>query len=158
MSRNNVVSAQSVVAAAATRLWLTTPSLAWSFPCVADPEQWGPMFGYCNIERRPAADFEVGGRRYGVFGHDWRIEPPSQWLDGLAEREVEMGLTLDEIARQPYAAAVTASSFISATLPQRWQMRNCTGPSWPGWAQPMNAFREASRCTRPCSSRKSSAR
>ncbi|MGE0135238.1 MAG: ATP-binding protein [Dehalococcoidia bacterium] len=95
------VSAQSVVAAAATRLWLTTPSLAWSFPCVADPEQWGPMFGYCNIERRPAADFEVGGRRYGVFGHDWRIEPPSQWLDGLAEREVEMGLTLDEIARQP---------------------------------------------------------
>jgi hypothetical protein len=33
-----------------------------------------------NFARVPAADFEVGGRRYGVFAHEWRIDPPADWL------------------------------------------------------------------------------
>jgi hypothetical protein len=37
--------------------------------------------------RARAADFEVGGRRYGVFAHDWRVEGPLEWITrkGLLE-------------------------------------------------------------------------
>jgi len=37
--------------------------------------------------RAPAADFTVGGRRYGVYAHDWRAMPPQAWLELLAARE-----------------------------------------------------------------------
>jgi hypothetical protein len=30
----------------------------------------------------PEADFEVDGRRSGVFAHDWRIETPADWMMG----------------------------------------------------------------------------
>jgi hypothetical protein len=32
------------------------------------------------------ADFEIDGRRYGVFAHDWRVEPAHEWLRLKAER------------------------------------------------------------------------
>jgi hypothetical protein len=33
------------------------------------------------------ADFDVGGRHYAVFAHDWRIQPPLAWIEhrGLLE-------------------------------------------------------------------------
>jgi hypothetical protein len=40
------------------------------------------------LMRLPECDFEVGGRRYGVYGHDWRAMPPMAWLGLLAEREI----------------------------------------------------------------------
>jgi hypothetical protein len=46
------------------------------------------MFAYADLHRLPAADYEVDGRRYGVFGHDWRVVPPTAWLDLLGEREI----------------------------------------------------------------------
>lgn len=61
-------------------LWMMHPKLAWSFIAMADPEFWEPHFAEVNIPRSPEADFEVGGRRYGAFAHDWRIEPMSIWL------------------------------------------------------------------------------
>jgi hypothetical protein len=78
----------------AARHYLTTPGLAFSFfPC-ADPDFWAPIFTYTDFARIPAADFEVGGRRYGMFGHDWRVVPPIAWLDLLGERE--MGATVQQ--------------------------------------------------------------
>lgn len=76
------------VAATATRRWTTTPGLRWAFPCVADPDFWEGMFAYLSLCRVVEADFTVGGRRYGVFAHDWAAEPPQAWLDTLAEREL----------------------------------------------------------------------
>ncbi|MEW5959649.1 MAG: ATP-binding protein, partial [Chloroflexota bacterium] len=34
--------------------------------------------------------FTVGGRRYGVYGHDWRTVPPLAWLELLAQRETSL--------------------------------------------------------------------
>jgi hypothetical protein len=66
---------------------LTTSGLSFSFfPC-ADPEFWEPVFNYMGMERLPAADFEVGGHRYGVYGQDWRAVPPAVWLSRMAEQE-----------------------------------------------------------------------
>lgn len=91
-----VSAVQSVIFLAAVRHYLTAPRLAFSlFPC-ADPDFWLPVFTYADLERLPAADFEIDGRRYGVFGHDWRVRPPLAWLELLGERE-----TADTIAVQP---------------------------------------------------------
>src|SRR5581483_10647662 len=46
------------------------------------------MFTHVDLPRLPEADFEVGGRHYGVFGHDWRVRPPMSWLSLLGEREM----------------------------------------------------------------------
>ncbi len=72
--------------------YLTTPGLAFTFfPC-ADPDFWAEVFAYADLARLRPADFEVGGRRYGMYGHDWRTAPPVAWMALLAEREIASGL------------------------------------------------------------------
>jgi hypothetical protein len=86
---------QMLIFVTAARHYLMTPGLAFSFfPC-ADPDFWAPMFAYTDFARIPDADYEVGGRRYGVFGHDWRVVPPIAWLDLLGERE--MGASVQQV-------------------------------------------------------------
>ncbi|GIW09434.1 MAG: hypothetical protein KatS3mg061_0491 [Dehalococcoidia bacterium] len=64
--------------------WVTTPRLAWT---VADPDYWQSFFVYINLLRAPEADFVVGGRRFGVYVHDWWAEPPSVWQELMEGRE-----------------------------------------------------------------------
>ena len=73
------------VAASCSQNW-TSPRLAWCFMAVADPDLMEPLFTELHIWRAREADFEVGGRRYGVFAHDWRVENAEQWLRLKAER------------------------------------------------------------------------
>jgi len=89
MSRNGYQDLAAVTLAAAlggTR-WLTTPGLAWTILLVADPEFWEPNCSVIGFPRATQADFEVGGKRYGAFAHDWRLEPPLAWIEhkGLIE-------------------------------------------------------------------------
>ena len=63
------------------------PGLAYTFLPCADPELWTQVFAYADLARLPALDFEMDGRRYGVYGHDWRAVPPLAWLEVLAGRE-----------------------------------------------------------------------
>jgi RecA/RadA recombinase len=79
---------QSLVLVNVVRHYLSTAGLAFTFVSMADPDFYAPGFAYANIPRLPGADFVVGGRRYGVFGSDWRALPPLAWLTLLAEREV----------------------------------------------------------------------
>ena len=70
--------------------YLVTPSLAYTFLPVANPEFWRIPFEYADLERLPEADFSVGDSRYGVYGHDWRETPVISWLQMLADRELNM--------------------------------------------------------------------
>jgi hypothetical protein len=79
---------QSLIFVHMVRHYLTTPGLAFTFLPCAEPDFWSPMFAYADLMRLPECDFEVGGRRYGVYGHDWRAMPPMAWLGLLAEREI----------------------------------------------------------------------
>ena len=45
-----------------------------------------PLFTSLHIWRAADADFEVGGRRYGVFAHDWRAEPIDVWFRSKVDR------------------------------------------------------------------------
>jgi len=84
------------------------------FPC-AYPDFWAPMFAYADLERLPDADFEVGGRCYGVYGHDWRQVPPMAWLDLLAEREIAAtpGKASPPPAREPLVV-LSEADFVAA--------------------------------------------
>ena len=83
----SVSAVQSLLFVLAVRHYLVTPNLGFHFfPC-AQPDAWAPVFAYADLQRLPEADYEFDGRRYGMFGHDWRVRPAAAWLDLLAERE-----------------------------------------------------------------------
>ncbi|MBX3000185.1 MAG: ATP-binding protein [Caldilineaceae bacterium] len=67
--------------------YLTTPGLTYTFLPCADPDFWRDTFFYADLQRIPAADFGMGGRTYGVYGHDWQARPAMAWLTLLGERE-----------------------------------------------------------------------
>jgi hypothetical protein len=81
--------------------YLVTPGLAFTMIPCSDPDFWIPVFAYADLERLPAADFEIEGRRYGMYGHDWRAMPPIAWLALLAERE--LSFTPPAVAPPPIA-------------------------------------------------------
>ena len=84
----SVSASQTVIFIHIARQYLTTSGLAITFfPC-ADARFWAPLCAYINLIRLDEAGFTIDNRAYTVFGHDWRIEPPIQWLGILAEREV----------------------------------------------------------------------
>jgi hypothetical protein len=101
---------QSLVFIQAVHYYLITPGLAYTFfPC-ADADFWAPVLSYADLIRRPEADFEVGGQRYGVYGHDWRAMPPAAWLTLLGDREVG-------IDRQPSVGEPAAGPMIVLSQP-----------------------------------------
>lgn len=65
-----------------------TPKLAYTFFVCANPDFWTAMFAYADLARITEAEFVVGEKSYGVYGHDWRIVSPSAWQELLAQREI----------------------------------------------------------------------
>jgi len=84
----SVSAAQSLLFVNMVRHYLMTSHLAFTFIPCADPDFWAPVLGYVDFQRLPEADFSIGGRDYGVYGHDWRVMPPLAWLTVLDEREI----------------------------------------------------------------------
>lgn len=67
----------------------STGRLAFTFFSCAEPDFWAELFAYADLARIPEADFEVGGRHYGVYGHDWRAMSRMAWQALLAQREID---------------------------------------------------------------------
>ena len=80
---------QNVIAGRLALHYLTTGGLALTLMPFADPGFWDVFCTYTDFHRVPAADFTVGGRTFGVYGHDWRAVPLEAWVTLLAERETE---------------------------------------------------------------------
>jgi hypothetical protein len=60
---------------------ITRDGIAWNFIVHHDPAQYAPLMEAINIARAEAADFKMTGHRYGVFAHDWQLEPPADWIE-----------------------------------------------------------------------------
>ena len=73
--------------------YLGTPNLAWDFLTLAEPEQWDAYFAAADLPRAVGADFWVGGRRFGLFAHDFRQVP----VDALLELVTERALAQDPV-------------------------------------------------------------
>lgn len=105
-SYQEVGAVQSLIFVQAARHYITTPNLAYSFfPC-AVPDFWQGGFAYADLERLPEADFEVEGRRFGSYGHDWRARPVLAWLDLLSQREMQ-SVAVEPSASLPPAPTAT---------------------------------------------------
>jgi hypothetical protein len=105
---------QSLIFINVGRHYLTTPGLAYTFfPC-ADPDSWAPGFAYIDLTRIPEADFQTGGRRYGVYGHDWRTVPTWRWLSILAEREMGTELPAEQAPAREELVVLSESTFAEA--------------------------------------------
>lgn len=64
---------------------------------------------YLNHVRATEAEFEVGGRRYAVYAHDWRAEPILAWLDRMAERELRTDQRVDLLEAEMVAPLLVLS-------------------------------------------------
>ncbi|MDP9352123.1 MAG: ATP-binding protein [Chloroflexota bacterium] len=107
-----VSSALNLTAVNSVTYWMTHPKLAWNFVTVADPDFFEPHFASISIDRRPQADFEVGGRCYGVFAHDWRAEPASVW--GTRESPRSAVWKREQIEPSPPLLVLTHAEFTEA--------------------------------------------
>ncbi len=92
-----------------TMIWLTTPGIAWTFVIPTNGDMWEPVLTYLHFERASASfDTTVGSMRYTLLGHDWRIQPPTEWLDAMGERELlttAPGTPKPRLAAQPILLA-----------------------------------------------------
>ncbi len=79
---------QSLIFINLVQYYRNTAGLAFTFLPCAEPESWAAMFAYADLARLPEADFAVGERHYGVYGHDWRVLSPAAWQELLAQREI----------------------------------------------------------------------
>ncbi|MCB9637059.1 MAG: ATP-binding protein [Sandaracinus sp.] len=95
------------------RTWLGGEPLAWSFLALPGLlEVYEPLMGYLMHER--AVDVSVGATTYTLFGHDWRVIGPREFLDRMAEREV-LGAE-DELPPPPPRPVVLARDDFARAL------------------------------------------
>jgi hypothetical protein len=73
---------------------LQRPNLALGVLTVAEPEPWDAYFAAADIPRVTGADFTIGGRRFGLFAHDFRQVPVDAWLELVTERALAQDFTL----------------------------------------------------------------
>lgn len=105
-----------------------SPRRAWSFAAVADPDYWQPFFAHLNFAYTKEADFTLAGRRFGVFTHDWRIEPASIWSRMVAQRQLAAG------SKMTQAATSTGTPLVVLSEPEfakavRQALRDYTQPN-----------------------------
>ena len=95
--------------------WLGRPRLSWYYIVAADPEAMAPMMDYVYFDRAAEADFEVGGRTYGMFARDWRRVGGVEWLERMAGRELGDEAAVAELEREtPPLLALSHPEFADA--------------------------------------------
>ncbi|GIH97448.1 ATP-binding protein [Planobispora siamensis] len=91
------------------RSYLTSPSPEVTLLTFAEAEPWQDACAYLDFHRMPEADFQVGERRFAVFGHDWRAVPPLAWICVLAERDALTVGPVSVLDEEAFAEAVKAA-------------------------------------------------
>lgn len=99
---------QSLIFVNFVQYFQKTSGLAYTFIPCAQADTWGAMLNYFDFVRLPEADFTVGGRHYGVYGHDWRIVSPDAWKEILARKEV--GTAVESLNNTPVSESLLVLS------------------------------------------------
>lgn len=95
----------------ALRFFFDTPRLAYSFIAQHSSDTYAEMFSYLRFPLAPNAGFSSDGQQFGVFVHDWRVEPVFDWLEVMGEREL-----LDEIV--PLEGQLSKPQLVALSQPQ----------------------------------------
>jgi hypothetical protein len=94
--------------------YLHTPKLAWDFLALAEPERWDDYFAAADLPRAVGADFTVGGRRFGLFAHDFRQVPVEALLELVTERALALDVTPSPPAGRPPLLVLSQPEFDQA--------------------------------------------
>jgi hypothetical protein len=92
---------------------LANPDLAWDYLTLHEPDAWDEFFALADLHRVRDADFEVAGRRYGVFAHDYHQRP----VDALIRLWIERSLAQDPTLQpepEPQAQVLSQAEFTDA--------------------------------------------
>ena len=89
----------NAVPIATLQRYLATRQLAWDFLALHEPEPWDDFFALADLPRATGADFLVGGRRYGLYGHDFRRVPVDALMELWTERALAQDVTLRPAVR-----------------------------------------------------------
>jgi hypothetical protein len=80
---------QNAISAWHLRQIFRASASAWDLIGVyEDAAHWEPFFAYMDFHRARDAEYEVGGKHYAVFAHDWRRLDREHWLELMGEREL----------------------------------------------------------------------
>ncbi|HEX6418476.1 MAG TPA: hypothetical protein VFZ77_08260 [Acidimicrobiales bacterium] len=104
--------------------YLATRRLAWDYLALHEPEPWDDYFALADLPRAAGADFVVGGRRYGLYAHDFRRVP----VEALMELWTERALAQDPTWRPPAADDVLVLSQPEFTGAVRQALRDLHRP------------------------------
>lgn len=107
---------QSLLFVSMVHASLTTANLAHDFYVCSQPDFYAPMFDYASMPRLADADFAVGKKEFGVFGHDWRAMPLKTWLALLSERELPVAGAPPPTAKVEEVVVLSQSGFEAATI------------------------------------------
>lgn len=69
-------------------LHMLAPEVHSSFNVYGEPEIWAPANLFAQCERLDGFDFELGTRRFGIFGHCWQDIPLRAWANGIISKLV----------------------------------------------------------------------
>ena len=94
--------------------YLGNPRLAWDFLTLHEPEPWDEYFALADLPRAPGADFLVGGRRYGLYGHDFRRVPVDALMELWTERALAQDVTLQPARRSDDLLVLSQADFADA--------------------------------------------
>lgn len=119
---------QSLIFINFVQFFQKTPGLAYTFLPCAEPDAWTPMLTYFDLTRIPEADFEVGGRRYGIYGHDWRVVTPLLWRELLAQREIAASTSTECCVTAPVCQSLLVLSQPDFVEAVQDALRNLTRP------------------------------
>lgn len=76
-----------------------TPGIAFTFIACAEPNHWTDLFNYMDFAYITEANFAVGEKSYGIYGHDWRVIFPAAWRERLMQRKISPSTPLIESPR-----------------------------------------------------------
>ncbi|MGI2908324.1 AAA family ATPase [Tolypothrix sp. VBCCA 56010] len=106
---------QSLIFINFVQYFQNTPGLAYTFLPCAQADSWTAMLNYFDLTRLRETDFIVGGRHYGVYGHDWRIVSPAVWKEILARKEVTItGESVDNTPVDEPLLVLSQPEFVEA--------------------------------------------
>jgi hypothetical protein len=94
--------------------YLAMPNLAWDYLALFEPEAYNDYFGLAGFPRATDADFVVGGRRYGLFAHDFRRVPFDALVEVWTERALARGFAPTGPTQAPAMLVLSQRDFADA--------------------------------------------
>lgn len=80
--------------------YLRRANQSWDFLTLFEPDPLDDYFAIADLPRCAGADFVVGGRRHGLFAHDFRRLPVDAWLELVTERALAQDPVVPPAATQ----------------------------------------------------------